>query len=146
MHAIVRRLRPGRLDALGLEDALKETVASWAARNPRIEWSLDISGDLGDLGEAARLTIYRLVQEALTNVVRHADASRTIVALRRDDHSVRLSVRDNGHGNMAAPSSDSGFGLVGMRERVLALGGSFVIDGISGVGTEVRAVIPIVSN
>jgi len=146
MHAIVRRLRPGRLDALGLEDALKETVASWAARNPRIEWSLDISGDLGDLGEAARLTIYRLVQEALTNVVRHADASRTIVALRRDDHSVRLSVRDNGHGNMAAPSSDSGFGLVGMRERVLALGGSFVIDGISGVGTEVRAVIPIVSS
>jgi PAS domain S-box-containing protein len=144
MHAIVRRLRPGPLEALGLEDALRETVSSWAARNPRIEWSLDISGDLGDLGEAATLTIYRLVQEALTNVVRHADASRTSVALRRDDDAVRLAVRDNGHGNVAAATSDSGFGLIGMRERVRALGGSLVIDGISGVGTEVRAVIPIV--
>jgi PAS domain S-box-containing protein len=146
MHAIVRRLRPGPLEALGLEDALRETVSSWAARNPRIEWSLDISGDLGDLGEAATLTIYRLVQEALTNVVRHADASRTSVALRRDDDAVRLAVRDNGHGNVAAATSDSGFGLIGMRERVRALGGSLVIDGISGVGTEVRAVIPIVGN
>lgn len=146
MHAIVRRLRPGRLDALGLEDTLRETVASWAARNPRIEWSLDISGDLGDLDEAATLTIYRLVQEALTNVVRHADASRTIVALHRENDGVRLAIRDNGHGIVAAASADSGFGLNGMRERVRALGGSLVIDGISGVGTEVRAFIPIAGN
>jgi PAS domain S-box-containing protein len=141
MHAIVRRLRPDRLDALGLENALKETIASWAARNPRIEWKLELSGDLGKLGEATTVSIYRLVQEALTNVVRHADASRTLVALRLESDSLLVSVRDNGHGNVAT-TSYSGFGLAGMRERIQALGGSLVIESIPGVGTEVRAVIP----
>src|SRR5205823_13821132 len=70
VHAIVRRLRPTRLDTLGLEDALKETVASWAARNPGIECKLEIAGDLRDLGQAANVTIYRLVKEGHTNEVR----------------------------------------------------------------------------
>ena len=142
MHVIVRRLRPPRLESVGLEVALKETVASWAARHPRIDWKLDIQGNVADLGEAASVTIYRLVQEGLTNVVRHANASRTIVTLRRDDDSVQLSIRDDGHGRVA-PASDTGFGLAGMHERMHALGGSLVIDGKPGVGTEVRAVIPI---
>jgi len=142
MHAIVRRLRPTRLDSVGLEDALKETVASWAARNPRIEWKLEIDGNLDDLGEAANVTIYRLVQEGLTNVVRHADASRTVVTLKRDASSLLLSIRDDGHGRVTG-IPDSGFGLVGMQERMHALGGSLVVDGKPGIGTEIRAVIPI---
>jgi PAS domain S-box-containing protein len=142
MHAIVRRLRPTRLEALGLADALRETVAAWAARHPAIEWTLEIDGDLADLGEAANMSIYRLAQEALTNVVRHADASRTVVTLARDDDSVVLSIRDNGHGNVMGVH-DGGFGLAGMRERMRALGGSLDIVGKPEIGTEVRAVVPV---
>jgi len=145
MHGIVRRLRPTRLDALGLALALEEIVASGAARHPGVECTLAIEGDVDALGEAANVTIYRLVQEALTNVVRHADATRAVVTIRREDAVVRASIRDNGHGRVGA-AAETGFGLAGMRERVAALGGSLSIDGTPGVGTEVRAVIPVAAH
>ena len=145
MHGIVRRLRPTRLDALGLGRALEEIVASGAARHPGVECTLAIEGDVAALGEAANVTIYRLVQEALTNVVRHADATRAVVTIRREDAVVRASIRDNGHGRVDAVT-ETGFGLAGMRERVAALGGSLSIDGTPGVGTEVRAVIPVAAH
>jgi two-component system sensor histidine kinase UhpB len=144
MHAIVRRLRPAELDMLGLEDTLKEAVAACAARHPGIELTLNLAGNLDKLGDAINLTVYRLVSECLTNIVRHADALQTVIELARDDDdALRLSIRDNGHGNMSDAVPTGGFGLVGMRERVQALGGSFSIIGKPGIGTEVRAVIPL---
>jgi PAS domain S-box-containing protein len=144
MHAIVRRLRPAELDVLGLRETLKETAAAWAARNSDIEFTLELTGDLDQLGEAANITVYRLVHEALTNVVRHADASRARVRVTREnDHSLLVSIEDNGHGQVSMATSSIGLGLIGMRERVEALGGSFAIEGRPGSGTELRAVIPI---
>jgi two-component system, NarL family, sensor histidine kinase UhpB len=144
MHAIVRRLRPAELDMSRLEDTIRETAALWAARNPGIDLKLNLAGDLQGLGDAVNLTVYRLVSEGLTNIARHADASQTVIDLAHDDgHQLRLSIRDNGHGNVPDAVPGGGFGLIGMRERVQALGGSFAIDGKPGNGTVVRAVIPL---
>jgi len=142
MHAIVRRLRPIRLDVLGLAAAIEETVAAWRARNPGTEYSVSIAGDLADVGDAVGATIYRLVQEGLTNIVRHANATHACVALSREDRTLRVSIRDDGHGNLASASA-SGYGLGGMRERIAALGGSLVVEGKPGIGTEIRADVPI---
>ena len=145
MHAIVRRLRPIRLDVLGLAEALRETVASWSVRNPGAEYTVRIEGDLGDVAEAASVTIYRLVQEGLTNVVRHARATRASVALSREGDVIRLSIRDNGRGGVASVPA-SGYGLAGMRERIAALGGTLWVEGMPGLGTEVRAEIPVAAH
>jgi hypothetical protein len=141
VHAIVRRLRPIRLDALGLAEAVRETVAAWRARNPGTEYALSIAGDLGDVSEALAVTIYRLVQEGLTNIVRHANARHAWIGLSREGGVLRLSIRDDGHGNLAR-ASDHGYGLSGMRERLAAFGGTLVVDAKPGVGTEIRAVVP----
>ena len=102
MRAIVQRLRPAELDTLGLEDTLRETAALWAARNPGIDLTVNLTGNLDKLGDAVNLTVYRLVSEGLTNIERHADASQAIVDLAHDDGDVlRLSIRDNGHGNVS---------------------------------------------
>jgi PAS domain S-box-containing protein len=144
MHAIVRRLRPVELHNLGLADTLRISVGAWAARNPSIDLNLDLAGDLSGLGEAVDTAVYRLVQEALTNVARHADASRVSVRVARvNDHSLTLSVDDNGHGQVSMESSAAGFGLLGMRERVDALGGALSVEGEPGVGTRLRASIPL---
>jgi two-component system sensor histidine kinase UhpB len=144
MHAIVRRLRPPELDAIGLADTLKASVRAWAARNPAIRFELDLDGDVAGLGESVNTAVYRLVHEALTNVARHADASHVLVRIARvDDHALMVCVHDNGHGQVGLETSAVGFGLVGMRERVDALGGDFRVEGRPGVGTEVRAVIPL---
>jgi signal transduction histidine kinase len=142
MHAIVRRLRPVRLDALGLAEAVRETVATWQARNPGTEYCVRIEGDLGDVGEAPSVAIYRLVQEGLTNIVRHARATRATVALCREDDVLRLSIFDNGHGGVSSVPA-SGYGLAGMRERIETLGGTLVVDGKPGAGTRIRAEIPV---
>jgi two-component system sensor histidine kinase UhpB len=144
MHAIVQRLRSAELDMLGLEDTLRETVALWSARNPGIDLKLNLAGNLANLGDAVNLTVYRLVSEGLTNIARHAEASQTVIDLARDDgDELRLSIRDNGHGNVSDAVPGGGFGLIGMRERVQALGGSFSIIGKPGNGTELCAVIPL---
>ena len=144
MHAIVRRLRPAELDMLGLEDTLKETVGAWMARNLGIELRLEMDDDLDSLGEAVNITVYRLVHEGLTNIVRHANASKAVIELKRDDNNaLRLSIRDNGHGNVSMTAATGGFGLIGMRERVQALGGSLTVEGKPGMGTELTAVIPL---
>jgi hypothetical protein len=144
MHAIVRRLRPTELDVLGLSETLRETVAAWSARNPDIEFTLDLTGDLDQLGEAVNITVYRLIHEALTNIVRHAEASLTAVRVTRENaHSLRVSIRDNGHGHVSMATSAVGLGLIGMRERVESVGGAFAVEGRPGSGTELRAEIPV---
>lgn len=144
MHAIVQRLRPAELDVLGLADTLRGSIGAWAAHNPGIEFELDLDGDLYGLPEAVNTAVYRLVHEALTNVARHADASRVAVRVARvNERSLRLSVDDNGHGHVSIETSAVGLGLIGMRERVDALGGTFSVEGRPGIGTHLRALIPL---
>jgi len=144
MHAIVERLRPAELDDLGLADSLRVSVGAWAAHNPGIDLQLDLAGDLSGLDDAVNTAVYRLVHEALTNVTRHADASRVSVRVARvNDHSLTLSIDDNGHGRVSTESSAVGLGLIGMRERIDALGGAFSVEGRPGIGTQLHASIPL---
>jgi PAS domain S-box-containing protein len=84
VHGIIRRLRPSGLDHLGLAETLRDAVSGWSQRHPQVRWELALAGELDGLGEALSITIYRIVQEALTNVVRHAEARRVQVSVTRE--------------------------------------------------------------
>jgi signal transduction histidine kinase len=119
-------------------------VSTWRQRHPGIEFELALSGDLAELGEAVNITVYRVVQECLTNVVRHAAATRVEIAIRRDADEVEVRVRDDGRGLPERNQNDPArFGLMGMRERVQALNGTFEIDSPAGAGVCVRARLPV---
>jgi hypothetical protein len=147
----MRRLRPSGLDDLGLAETLRDAVATWAQRYPQVRWELELSGDLETLGEALNITVYRIVQEALTNAVRHANARRVAVSVQRGRadgfaDAVAVCVRDDGKGLGEVAAAQNGrFGVAGMRERVQAFGGCFSIAGASGEGVAVRAVLPATS-
>lgn len=149
VHGIIRQLRPSALDHLGLSDALHEAVAAFKSRHSELGVDLEIGSDIEGLGEQINITVYRIVQECLTNVVRHAQATRATisVALEKDTEfgeALRVQVRDNGRGlERRAGAETTRFGLMGMRERVQALGGHFDISGSSGEGALVDALIPI---
>ena len=143
---LLQRLRPGALDELGLIEALQELVAMWRARNESINCKLSIEGELpANLHEALRVTVYRLVQECLTNIARHAEASKVIIKLVNDaeKNGLHISVYDNGKGFNV--SDLIGFGLLGMRERVEGLGGKLTINSkVSGKsGTTIEAWLPL---
>jgi len=149
MHSIIRRLRPSGLDHLGLADTLRDAVSNWSQRYPQVEWDFTLAGDLEGLGEAVNITVYRIVQETLTNVIRHAEATRAQVAVSRErieptGDAVVVCVQDNGRGLAESGEREGArFGLAGMRERVQAFGGSFEISGAPSQGVMVRAVIPL---
>jgi two-component system sensor histidine kinase UhpB len=144
---VLERLRPVGLAELGLADALAALVRFWRETRPGIEIRTSIAPALG-AGEAAELTIYRIIQEALTNVFRHASATSVDVVVEAAEHrrtgsgkteAIKVRVHDNGAGLPAGHKQ--GFGLIGMRERVLALGGTMNVAS-TGQGVSVEAVVP----
>ena len=151
VHGIIRRLRPSGLDDLGLAETLRDAVSAWSAHHPQVRSELQLCGELEGLGEALNITVYRIVQEALTNVARHAQASCVRVSVAREpaahfEDALVVYVRDDGRGlAQAAVQGNGRFGVAGMRERVQALGGSFTISGAPGEGVTVRAVLPVAS-
>jgi hypothetical protein len=144
VHGIIRQLRPTALDNLGLREALEELVETWRERYPELAVGLTLHGDLDALGERVNITVYRVVQEGLTNIVRHAAATRAEVVVTRRAGALEVEVRDNGKGLGERSQSDlARFGLMGMRERIEALAGHFEIDSRAGEGVCVRASIPL---
>ncbi|MBB4198394.1 hypothetical protein CCR94_22430 [Rhodoblastus sphagnicola] len=138
---ILRRLRPPALDDLGIGPALHSLIEGWRETQPNVRLELHLPEGF-EIGDAAqRLTVYRLVQEALTNVFRHSGAGRAEIALARDaTENVSVRVEDDGAG--LAPDSAAGLGLAGMRERVRGLGGRVEIGRGALGGCRVEAVIP----
>lgn len=144
---ILERLRPVGLADLGLSGAIDALLRLWNETHPEIAIESHVSPMPEGIGEAAELTAYRVVQEALTNVFRHAQATRVRVTVgpvheaktRQGRESVMVSVRDNGRG--LDRNGNPGFGLTGMRERVWALGGTLTITSDAD-GVLVEAVIP----
>jgi two-component system, NarL family, sensor histidine kinase UhpB len=130
---LIRQLRPAGLDEFGLAGALEQCVNEWRRRLPNAVVDLAIDAGLDDLDEEHRLTVYRLVQEALTNVARHSHASRVQISVGTEGQaasagrSVVARIADNGRGSGATPAT-SGLGLVGMRERVESLGGTLELS------------------
>ena len=142
VHRIVRELRPAVLEQPDLAAALQDLGREWRLRHRDVELVLDLEGDLGDLGEALTLAVFRSVQEALTNVLKHAGASRVRLAVTRGDGRLEARIEDDGQG-ASAELMGSGHGLVGMRERVVALGGSLEAGLCPDGGFRVRIVLPL---
>ena len=139
---VLDKLRPAGLSELGLSEALAALVRFWRDAHPGVSVETEISQSLGPVGETAELTIYRVVQEALTNAFRHSGATQVSVTIEpvagvgRGAACVRVS--DNGEG---LPSEHKlGLGMIGMRERVMALGGTMTV--VSSGGVTVEAVVP----
>ncbi|HET6756934.1 MAG TPA: PAS domain S-box protein [Burkholderiales bacterium] len=149
VHRIIRQLRPSALDHLGLPEALEDTVSSWRARYPEVNFELELSGNLGNLGEDCNITVYRMVQECVTNVVRHAEASLVTIKVARgikgaEGEILDVTVSDNGKGMLSADSERAAqLGLLGIRERVQSLRGRFELRGEPGKGVAVSARIPL---
>jgi two-component system, NarL family, sensor histidine kinase UhpB len=144
---VLERLRPVGLAELGLREAIGALVRLWRESHPGVMIETAISQSLGETGETADLTIYRTVQEALTNVFRHAGATSvnvTIEPAKQPASTGRgcalVRVRDNGNG--LKPDTRLGLGLTGMRERIAALGGTLTVGSSDG-GVVVEALVPI---
>ena len=145
---VLEKLRPVGLAELGLREALGAMLRLWRESHPDVSIETKISRSLGDTGETADLTIYRVVQEALTNVFRHAGATAVDVTIEPADPPAGaragrgcalVRVRDNGRGLKA--DHKLGFGLTGMRERLLALGGTLTVAS-SESGVTIEALVP----
>jgi len=142
VRKMLSRLRPMTLDDLGLTDALRDMLHNWRDRQPEIDWEWDFAGELNDLPDTQQVTVYRVVQECTTNCVRHAAASHVKVEVRREKENIKVTVTDDGKG-LDNNSVIKGFGLIGMRERVSALGGKIAFDTEEGLGLQVRVLIPL---
>lgn len=153
VHAVVRdligKLRPIGLDELGLKAALEHFLDHWQRRLPHLHFDILLKGDLDDIGELYALALYRLLQEGLTNVSKHARAECIEVRLLRSKGTahpgdeVVFSLVDDGCGTDLSESK-VGLGLIGMRERVEMLGGEFHVTTEPERGFSVFARIPII--
>lgn len=142
LRGLITELRPAALDDLGLQAALESLAERFSATGgPAL--AADISlGDGGRLEPELETTVYRVVQEGLHNVLKHAGATRARVRVWRSADQVMLEIADDGRG-FEDDSPTSGFGLVGMRERVELSGGTLDVDSSPGRGTRIAARLPL---
>jgi signal transduction histidine kinase len=141
------RLRPPDLDELGLEASLRLMVAAWNAQwGTRTRFRLEVDGDLASVSSQEALNVYRIAQECLTNAARHGKPRHVHLRVEHvaaNSEAVALSVEDDGGGDASQISAASGHGILGIRERIAALGGSLSIA--SGArGVRVAAIIPLI--
>ena len=148
LTSLIRQLRPVGLDELGLGAALEHCIDTWRPRLPDVRLNLELSGEFGDLTEAVTLTVYRVVQEGLNNVAKHAVAGQVTMRLERTPPGtgspdfVTVTIADDGVGvDTKVPTQ--GLGLIGMRERVAALAGHLEVSSTPGSGFQLKARIPV---
>jgi chemotaxis family two-component system sensor kinase Cph1 len=142
-HQQAWELRPAELDALGLEAALQQLIDRWSER-AQVEVDFQAHRWEQRPDSEIEITLYRVVQEALTNVVRHAQASFVSVAIEQRNGSASAVIEDNGQG-FDAEQSTGRLGVLGMRERLAIVGGTLDIESIPGDGTSVIARVPLSS-
>jgi signal transduction histidine kinase len=146
VRQITHGLRPYQLDRLGLTQAIRASV-SRASANRSILFASRVEDIDGLFDKEAEIHIYRIVQEAVTNVVKHSAATEAAVVIKKRTAAVSLSIRDNGRGfDPAKPSPqprDLGYGLIGITERVRILGGTLTVDSRPGGGTSVTVEVPL---
>ena len=140
VRGLLKQLRPVALDELGLSSALEHMIDEWSSRFDDISWetNIDLPGDF--LDETINITIYRLVQETLTNIVRHSDAEKVSISVVKigGGDNVHVEVVDDGT-TQEVPKSTSGIGLLGLRERVEGLDGEFDVRTVRPHGFKVSA-------
>ena len=144
MHSIIRQLRPGSLDNLGLSETIKDMASNWRSQHPSIHIDLFVGKNLDHLGEAININIYRIIQEAMNNCLKHAKAHNISINLDHKDKYLTLIFNDDGVGfdtNLLTKSKQ--FGLIGMKERVKSLSGMFSIKSTPTKGTLINISIPL---
>jgi len=141
VHSMMTRLRPSILDDLGLVAALNDDISAWMQRNPETMCTLNATGQLDKLGERINIAVYRIIQECLTNVTKHADARNVTIDLTGEIDRLLLRIEDDGSG-MPVTAPAGGLGLIGMRERVEALSGVFR-TGMAAKGFLIEISIPL---
>ncbi len=141
VRRLALELRPSALDDFGLVAAVEHLTRTFAEKTGM---KVDFGAALGDerLPTEVETALYRIVQESLTNIVKHARAQRVSIALTRMEGSVKAVVEDDGRGFDPA-TTDGGFGLVGMGERLALLGGRLRIESSPGAGTTIAADVPV---
>jgi signal transduction histidine kinase len=139
---IVAQLRPVEFDATGFETAVRRLLSRWSLRTS-IPADLQFNYPDSPLPPTLQTTAYRIVQEALTNVARHAKATRVAVVIQRSGESLVVCIEDNGAGFDVSAARPGHFGLVGMRERVSLCGGTLEIESEPGAGVTVIARMPL---
>ena len=148
IHRMIQELRPVDLDELGLKDSLQELVDRWQENYPRTHCDLNTKGNFDDVNRMLGVTIYRIVQESLTNTAKYAEADNVSIQLDRytgqteGSDYLLLRIKDDGKG-INPDESTEGFGIVGMRERVLAARGEFVLNYTPGEGVLIEASLPL---
>jgi signal transduction histidine kinase len=147
VHQFAGQLRPPALDDLGLIPALHSYMKDFAKRTGlSVRFTSFTRGRIEQLGSAKRTVLYRIAQEALVNVAKHAQASLVKVRIQKLRRVLRLEVKDNGKSfevqSVLSTKRNKGLGLLGMRERVEMVGGRFAVESAPGKGTTIRAEIP----
>ena len=143
MHELIPRLRPLTLDSFELAEAVTERVAEWRRLHPEIAFSLELGTLPAYLGESYALAEYRILQEAVTNALRHASASVLAIRICSEDDALTLDVADDGRGLPQDWQRRGHFGVRGMHERARALGGEVTIENRDEGGTRVHARLPL---
>lgn len=145
IRRLARDLRPPVLDALGLKVAM-QTYCTEFTRRTHLPVVFEAEASLPELPDAYNITLYRTLQEALTNVVKHAQAGQVWVDLSREDSTVNLTVQDNGIGMDEETSESNGIGLAGLRERITVVGGTLKISSAPKRGTILSAQFPFMED
>jgi two-component system sensor histidine kinase UhpB len=139
---MMRRLRPMSLEDLGLAAALQDLIEQWQSSHPEMEFNLECDPNIKQIRADVALQIFRLAQEGLTNMVRHANARQGWLSLQLPaSRMIEMTMRDDGQG-FDPRNHAKGFGLNGMRERVSSLGGRFALETRPGEGLILRILIP----
>jgi len=142
MHRMIPRLRPIQLEGMGLVDAVRDLLTATQQKHPELKIELQVDGAIPVLSEALELSAYRIVQEALTNVVRHAQATRAQISLSTDKEGLKLSISDNGKGADTL-KRDGHYGVRGMQERAESHGGQVAFQSNAPAGLSVVVSLPI---
>jgi PAS domain S-box-containing protein len=140
---IAADLRPGVLDDLGLAAAVEWEIAKFREHSGVIVQFSIIPSEL-EVDESIAVAVFRILQEGLTNIARHSNAGTVTVDIIKDDSSIRLTIKDDGIGIRTDDMSrKDSFGLLGIRERVIPLGGTFEVEGTPGTGTCLKVFLPL---
>ena len=142
MHRMIPRLRPIQLEGMGLVDAVRDLLTGTQQKNPDLKIELQADEVMPALPEALELSAYRIIQESLTNIVRHAGASRAQIRIQLQEGCLRLHISDNGTG-AAVLQRDGHYGVRGMQERAESHGGSVRFQSAALGGLEVLVSIPV---
>lgn len=144
MHNIIRQLRPAALDNMGLVETLRDMIAGYQAQHPQLQITLQVEGNIPSMGESVNINLYRIVQEAINNAVKHAKANAIHVRLGLSADQLLLTIADDGVGmpNTEVDQTQH-FGLLGVRERVQALRGQFNIEQNSASATQTGTALSI---